>query len=330
MRIVTFVREGFDAPHLGALIGVDGVLDLTARHPGEEAFGSALAFLRAGPESWDRARTQVAHQGAAVDAMAGATLLAPLLNPPLIRDWGTMIGHLKFFLRRRAEQLAAKSQDPEAAMAAAERDGSLELPPNWFTVPRFYTGNPLNMTGPDAEIAWPGFAESLDYELELAIVLGVGGKDIAASRARDHIFGVTLFNDFTARDTQVAEGSPAGKSKDFDGAYAIGPCIATLDEIPDLYQLQVQSRLNGVVQTTRSTVDMQLGFEDIVSYASRSCTLHPGELFASGTFEGGCGVETGRLLQDGDVIELEAQGIGTLRNRIRRAAPLTSAAAARG
>ena len=64
---------------------------------------------------------------------------------------------------------------------------------------------------------------------------------------------------------------------------------------------------------------MKLGFEDIVSYASRSCTLHPGELFASGTFEGGCGVETGRLLQDGDVIELEAQGIGTLRNTIRRA-----------
>lgn len=330
MRIVTFMREGFGAPHLGALVGVDGVLDLSARHPGEEAFSSALAFLRAGPASWDRARTQVANQGTAAEALAGATLLAPLLNPPLIRDWGTMIGHLKFFLRRRAEQLAARSDDPKAAMAAAELDGSLELPPNWFTVPRFYTGNPLNVTGPDAEIGWPGFAESLDYELELAVVLGVGGKDIAASRARDHIFGVTLFNDFTARDTQVAEGSPAGKSKDFDGAYAIGPCIATLDEIPDLYQLQVQSRLNGVVQTTRSTVDMQLGFEDLVSYASRSCTLHPGELFASGTFEGGCGVETGRLLQDGDVIEFEAQGIGTLRNTIRRAAPPIAAAAARG
>ncbi|WP_172705749.1 fumarylacetoacetate hydrolase family protein [Variovorax paradoxus] len=96
----------------------------------------------------------------------------------------------------------------------------MNFPPNWFTVPRFYTSNPLNMTGPDAEIAWPGFAESLDYELELTVVLGVGGKDIAASRhrgiaasrhrgiaasrARDHIFGVTLFNDFTARDTQVA------------------------------------------------------------------------------------------------------------------------------
>lgn len=328
MRIVTFVREGFDAPRLGALIGVDGVLDLTARHPGEEAFGSTLAFLRAGPASWDRARTQVANQGVAAESLAGATLLAPLPNPPLIRDWGTMIGHPKFFLRRRAEQLAARSADPKAAMAAAETDGSLELPPNWFTVPRFYTGNPLNMTGPDAEIAWPGFAESLDYELELAVVIGTGGKDIPVSRARDHIFGVTLFNDFTARDTQVAEGSPAGKSKDFDGAYAIGPCIATMDEIPDLYQLQVQSKLNGVVQTARSTVDMQLTFEDIVSYASRSCTLHPGELFASGTFEGGCGVETGRLLRDGDVIELEAQGIGTLRNRIRRTAPHAAAAKA--
>jgi len=328
MRIVTFMREGFAAPHLGALVGIDGLLDLSARHPGEEAFGSALAFLRAGPATWDRARTQVANHGTAAEALAGATMLPPLPNPTLIRDWGTMIGHLKFFLRRRAEQLAARSDDPEAAMAAAQADGSLELPPNWFTVPRFYTGNPLNMAGPDAEIAWPGFAESLDYELELAVVIGVAGKDIPVSRARDHIFGVTLFNDFTARDTQVAEGSPAGKSKDFDGAYAIGPCIATLDEVPDLYQLQVQSRLNGIVQTTRSTVDMQLSFEDIVSYASRSCTLHPGELFACGTFEGGCGVETGRLLRDGDVIELEAQGIGTLRNRIRRAASPAAAAKA--
>lgn len=327
MRIVTFNREGFGAPRLGALVGADGVLDLTACHGSQEAFSSALAFLRAGPKAWDQARTRVANQGAAAEPLAGATLLAPLPNPPLIRDWGTMVGHLKFFLRRRAEQLAAKSADPQAAMAAAQANGSLELPPNWFTVPRFYTGNPLNMTGPDTDIAWPGFAESLDYELELAVVLGVGGKDIPASRARDHIFGVTLFNDFTARDTQAAEGSPAGKSKDFDGAYAIGPCIVTLDEIPDLYQLQVQSRLNSIVQTTRSTVDMKLGFEDIVSYASRSCTLHPGELFASGTFEGGCGVETGRLLQDGDVIELEAQGIGTLRNTIRRA-PTQQAAGA--
>ena len=328
MRIVTFAREGFDAPRLGALISVDGVLDLTARHPGEEAFGSALAFLRAGPASWDLARAQIAKHGGAAESLAGAALRPPLPNPPLIRDWGTMIEHPRFFLRRRAEQLAARTADPEAAMAAAQADGSLELPPNWFTVPRFYTGNPLNTTGPDAEIAWPGFAESLDYELELAVVIGVGGKDIPVSRARDHIFGVTLFNDFTARDTQVAEGSPAGKSKDFDGAYAIGPCIATLDEIPDLYQLQVQSRLNGLVQTTRSTADMQLTFEDIVSYASRSCTLHPGELFASGTFEGGCGVETGRLLRDGDVIELEAQGIGTLRNRIRRTAAPAAAAKA--
>lgn len=327
MRIVTFHREGFGAPHLGALIGTDGVLDLTAHHPDQEGFSSALAFLHAGPATWDRARARVANPGAAAQPLAGATLLPPLPNPPLIRDWGTMSEHPKFFLRRRAEQLAARSADPQAAMAAAQADGSLELPPNWFTVPRFYTGNPLNMTGPDTDIAWPGFAQALDYELELAVVVGVGGKDIPVARARDHIFGVTLFNDFTARDTQVAEGSPAGKSKDFDGAYAIGPCIVTLDEIPDLYQLQVQSRLNGVVQTTRSTADMQLSFEDIVSYASRSCTLHPGELFASGTFEGGCGVETGRLLQDGDVIELEAQGIGTLRNTIRRA---SSAARADG
>lgn len=327
MRIVTFYREGFGAPHLGALIGTDGVLDLTARHPGQESFDSALAFLRAGPAAWDRTRALLAHHDTAAQPLAGATLLPPLPNPPLIRDWGTMIEHPKFFLRRRAEQLAARSPDPQASMAAAQADGSLELPPNWFTVPRFYTGNPLNVTGPDADIAWPGFAEALDYELELAVVIGAGGKDIPLARARDHLFGVTLFNDFTARDTQVAEGSPAGKSKDFDGAYAIGPCIVTLDEIPDLYQLQVQSRLNGVVQTTRSTVDMQLSFEDIVSYASRSCTLHPGELFASGTFEGGCGVETGRLLREGDVIELEAQGIGTLRNTIRRAPPEKTAEA---
>lgn len=319
MKLVTYRLPSSPAPRLGLLQPDRAVLCLSSLHAGDARFASMAALLDGGEEALTLARRDAqSHRpgGAHEVPVGGYTLLTPLARPPLMRDWGTMTAHPKFFLEMRARQRAQASADPVAALEAARQEGQMDLPANWFSVPRFYTANPLNLAGPGQAIEWPAFAQKLDYELELAVVLGRTGRDIPKDRARDFILGVTLFNDFTARDVQVAEGQPAGKSKDFDGAYALGPCIVTLDELPDLYQLRVSSRLNGETQTVDSTASMEIGFEDLIAYASRSCTLHAGEVFASGTFARGCGVETGRLLQPGDRIELEAEHIGVLANSI--------------
>lgn len=319
MKLVTYRSAPRQAARLGVLQADGAILCLTRRHAGDARFSSMAALIAGGDDALEQARRDAeAHRPGHADEVppGGYALLTPLERPPLMRDWGTMTAHPKFFLEMRARQRAQASPDPAAALEAARQEGQLDLPANWFSVPRFYTANPLNLAGPGQPIEWPAFAQKLDYELELAIVLGRTGRDIPQHRARDFILGVTLFNDFTARDVQAAEGQPAGKSKDFDGAYALGPCIVTLDELPDLYKLRVTSRLNGETQTVDSTASMEIGFEDLIAYASRSCTLHAGEVFASGTFARGCGVETGRLLQPGDHIELEAEHIGILANTI--------------
>ena len=319
MKLVTYRTAPQQPSRLGVLQGDGAVLCLTSRYAGDARFASMAALIAGGEDALAQARRAAEQHrpgNAHEVALGGYALLTPLKRPPLMRDWGTMTAHPKFFLEMRARQRAQASPDPAAALAAAREEGQLDLPANWFSVPRFYTANPLNLAGPGQAIEWPAFAQKLDYELELAIVLGRTGKDIPNNRARDFILGVTLFNDFTARDVQAAEGQPAGKSKDFDGAYALGPCVVTLDELPDLYKLRVTSRLNGETQTEDSTASMEIGFEDLIAYASRSCTLHAGEVFASGTFARGCGVETGRLLQPGDRIELEAEHIGILDNTI--------------
>jgi 2-keto-4-pentenoate hydratase/2-oxohepta-3-ene-1,7-dioic acid hydratase in catechol pathway len=325
MRLVTFRNRDALAPstsRIGALVHDDAeIVDFTALHPGQPEFASMLEFIRAGDAALDVARKDVQAARASDRGLlpaSQATLLSPLPNPPLMRDWGMMAEHALFFVHAAAAARAAREPDPKAAMEKFKATGQLDLPKNYFTVPRFYTANPLNIIGPDAVIEWPRSSDSLDYELELGLVIGKTGKDIPSDRAREHMFGLTLFNDLTARDVQQQEGSAAGKSKDFDGSYILGPCIATLDEFDDIYDISVRTRLNGEQKTESSTKTLRITFERLIEYISESNTLHAGEIFGTGTFQNGCGVETGRLLRDGDVIELEAERIGTLRNTVRR------------
>lgn len=310
MRLVTFVSPADQRARIGAFADNDqAIVDLSGIND------SMLEFIRAGDAALDQARSAVKKRDNVISAQ-GVTLLAPLPNPPLMRDWGTMEEHAMFFVRRAARARVANEPDPEAAYQKLVAEGQVALPRNYFTRPRFYTANPLNLIGHDATLTWPNFSNALDYELELGLIIGKTGKDIPESQARSYMFGLTLFNDFTARDVQVEENSAAGKSKDFEGSYSLGPCIATIDEFPDVYNITVRSRRNGEQQTQSSTRTMKLTFERLISYISQGCTLHAGEVFGTGTFENGCGTEKGWLLQEGDVIELEADGIGTLRNTI--------------
>jgi 2-keto-4-pentenoate hydratase/2-oxohepta-3-ene-1,7-dioic acid hydratase in catechol pathway len=174
--------------------------------------------------------------------------------------------------------------------------------------------------GPDADLPWPAYSEQLDFELELAMVVGRRGKDIRRAEARRHIFGYTIWNDVSARDQQMKEG-PIGmgpsKGKDFDCGNVLGPYLVTSDEL-DVSNLRMIARVNGEVWTDATSAGRQFSFEDLVAHVSQSETIYPGEVWGSGTVTGGSGLELNRWLRPGDVIELEVEGIGVLRNRVQR------------
>lgn len=195
-----------------------------------------------------------------------------------------------------------------------------EIPQEWYDVPAHYKGLPDTVIGPGEEIPWPAYTEKLDHELELAAIIGRSGKDIPAGRALDHVFGYTIWNDLSARDVQQREIAVAlgpGKGKDWDGSNVLGPCIVTADEI-DPHDVDLEVRINGERWGGANTKDMHHTFESMIAYASQALTLHPGEVLGSGTATGGSGSELGRWLAAGDLIEMEASGIGVLRNTVGR------------
>jgi len=183
------------------------------------------------------------------------------------------------------------------------------------------------VVGDGATLAIPSFTKRLDWELEWGIFLCKAGRDIPAHRAREHIGGYAIFNDFSARDIQIKEMAgrlgPA-KGKDFDGGNAIGPALVTPDEIPDPYNLAMHARINSEEVSYGHTKGMRWSFEEMIAYVSRSETLYPGEFLGSGTGtvpESGknrrcCGLEMDRYLKAGDKVELHVERLGTLTNFI--------------
>jgi len=197
----------------------------------------------------------------------------------------------------------------------------------WYERPLYYKGNRRSVVGDGAAVAIPSFTKRLDWELEWGIFLCKAGRDIPAAKAREHIGGYVIFNDFSARDIQAKEMAgrlgPA-KGKDFDGGNAIGPALVTPDEIPDPYNLAMRARINSEEVSYGHTRGMRWSFEEMIAYVSRGETLFPGEFFGSGTGtipESGknrrcCGLEMGRYLKAGDKVELHVERIGTLTNLI--------------
>ncbi|MDQ7070708.1 MAG: fumarylacetoacetate hydrolase family protein [Rhodobacterales bacterium] len=211
------------------------------------------------------------------------------------------------------------------SFAAAEKmtGRPFSVPPVWYQQPIYYKGNRLSFVGHGADVIWPGYAEFLDIELELAIVIGKQGKDIAAGDAPAYIFGYTILNDISARDAQMVEMAgqlgPA-KGKDFDTGNILGPYILTADEVPHPVALTMQARVNGEPWGGGNSRDMHHDFAAIIAHISASETLYPGEVIGSGTVGTGCGLEIGKQLADGDQFELEIEKIGILGNRIVRKA----------
>jgi 2-keto-4-pentenoate hydratase/2-oxohepta-3-ene-1,7-dioic acid hydratase in catechol pathway len=181
----------------------------------------------------------------------------------------------------------------------------------------YYNADHIHIFGPEADVPWPRQSSWIDYELEWACIVGKPGVNIPRERALDYVFGFTIFNDWSARDLQFrfmqAGLGPAG-GKDF--ANSLGPCIATLDEFHDPYALRMTARINGELWSSGTTGSMHHRFEDAISQFSAESPLVAGEVIGSGTVLGGCGFELDRKLALGDVVELEIERIGVLRNRI--------------
>lgn len=201
-------------------------------------------------------------------------------------------------------------------LRGADRRNST-VPEYWYEAPVYYKGNHRAILGPDEECEWPPFTDRLDFELELAMIVGVGGRNIAPDSADGHIFGFTVMNDFSARDIQAREMSAwLGPAKGKDFATALGPCIVTADEIGSEPDLEMICRVNGEEWGRARSSDAHWQWADMLAHVSQGEDVYPGDVYGSGTPGGCCGLDLGRDLNLGDVVELEIEMIGVLRNRI--------------
>lgn len=313
MKLATFLVQDDVKPRVGAIApSGDALIDLPKAFmsigSAAEKVSSMQEIIEGGEEGLDEIRVILEEYSGPTVSFADAKLLAPLPQPIQIRDCLCFEEHLV-----------------GSGKAVMRRMGLNEFPPRSQRMhdafkqrPIYYKANRFAVVGPDTEIRWPDYSQAMDYEFEIGCVIGKTGRDIERPEARAHIFGFTIFNDFSARDTQGVEmesGLGPSKSKDFDGANAMGPWIVTADEFyPDSAGMTV--RVNGEVRSTGSSGSMHYTFEDLIAFISRSETLHAGEILGSGTVGGGCGLEQGRLLEHGDLVELELEGVGILRNRV--------------
>jgi 2-keto-4-pentenoate hydratase/2-oxohepta-3-ene-1,7-dioic acid hydratase in catechol pathway len=310
MKLATFNRGG----HTGVgvvdtarrqLLDLGAASSLVAgvRHPD---FASMLAVIDAAGPGLEHARKLAAQwPTAAAMPLDQARLLAPVPEPRQMRDCLTFEAHLRNAMARAEERTGRRRPIPDV----------------WYKQPIYYKANRFSFVGHEADVVWPAYSSWMDYELEIAAVIGKTGKDIAPERAMEHIFGFTIFNDFSARDAQLYEMpgqlGPA-KGKDFDTGNALGPWIVTPDEIGDPHALDMEARINGERWGGGNSRDMHHKWPAILAHISASETLYAGEVIGSGTVGTGCGLELGKQLQHGDIVELEIENIGILRNRVLR------------
>ncbi|HCP01531.1 MAG: isomerase [Alphaproteobacteria bacterium] len=322
MKLVTFTLGG-GAQKVGALTQDEtGVVDLAAAD-NQPYFSTMLDLIQAGDTAVERANEIVSvsgggASGGSVFVLEDVDLLTPVPQPPQIRDFLCFEKHLLNAFGMLRQKKAEAEPDPEEALKRFEAEGAFAIPQIWYDQPLFYKPSRLGVTGTGADIVWPHFSEMLDYEMEFGCWLGKGGKDVDPKDASDMIFGYSIFNDISARDTQAYEmpaGFGPGKGKDFDTGNIIGPCIVTADAF-DPYDAELIVRINGEERSRGSSSEMYHKFEDCIAHTSRAETVYPGEFFASGTIGWGCGLEHDKYLAAGDVIELEVTGIGVLKNKV--------------
>ena len=222
-------------------------------------------------------------------------LRPPIAHVPVLRDFAAFEDHLENTFGKMG----------------------LSIPPAWYDQPTAFKGNSTTMFGHDSTVPWPRYTKKLDYELELAAVIGKPALDVNIDEAADYILGYTLLNDFSARDTQRGEMQVStGPYKGKDFAWGPGPWIVTPDEMGDPADLKMAVRIDGEVWAESTPGPMQWSFPEAVSYTSQDEMLNVGEVLGSGTVNNGCGFEIDRWIAPGAVVELEADRIGVLRHHV--------------
>lgn len=322
MKLVTFEVSTMLGPllRLGALsqgkiidLNIGYTLYLMERMGSGRAYEMAavvlppemVGFFRSGGEGKEAAQltleyvakrrgegTLAGPQGERIACQMGEVRLkAPVPRPNSLRDYISFEGH-------------------------ASMSGQRELSPVWYQMPVCYKGNPDSVIGPEETIPWPSFTDLLDYELEYGIYILKEGRNIPRERAEEYIAGYTIFNDISARDIQSQEMTCGlGPVKGKDTCSIMGPCLVTPDEV-DARNMRMIARVNGEVWSENNSGTSYWTWPQIIEFASMDETLHAGDFMGSGTVEKGCGLELGRWLQPGDIIELEVEGVGILRNRV--------------
>lgn len=280
------------------------MLDLVEAHRSVGASGmmptSMLELLRLGDAGMDLARTvaqRASQRGGGGVELGEVRLCAPLPRPNSMRDFMLVEEHV--------------------------RNSFGTVPSEWYEVPVHWKGNPDTVFGPEDEVPWPHYTDKLDYELEVAAVLGRPAFQLSPEEAAGCIAGYTIFNDWSARDIQFREmrvGIGPAFGKDF--ATSLGPCLTTADAI-DIGTARMTARVNGEVWSDGNAGSMRFSFPEVISILSAEQPLQPGDVLGGGTVGRGCGLELDRWIQPGDVVELEMAGIGVLRNTVgvKRPAP---------
>jgi 2-keto-4-pentenoate hydratase/2-oxohepta-3-ene-1,7-dioic acid hydratase in catechol pathway len=296
-----------------------------ARDDASPTFASMLSLIDAGDAALDAVRALFDKHGndASLSVDVGGTeILAPLPEPRQMRDGMSFPLHIRQAPRGQLK-LAARARNDMEELARIEAEPLGELPAVYRKQPIYYITNRFSVGGPNTTVKWPRYSKVMDYELEFGIVTKSKAANISAAKAKDHIFGYTIFNDFSARDAQRVEMEgrlgPA-KGKSFDGGNVLGPWIVTPDEIGDPYNLHMECRVNGKLRSEGTTEGMLFSFEEIIAHITQDETLMPGEFIGSGTVGNGCGLELGWYLEDNDEIELEVEKIGVLKNKVVRQA----------
>jgi 2-keto-4-pentenoate hydratase/2-oxohepta-3-ene-1,7-dioic acid hydratase in catechol pathway len=333
MKLVTFV-DTTGRQRIGALMK-DGT-SIAVLQAGEEVmaggvspyFAEMLSFLRGGMPALTRAKEVMAYieqhrPKEAMTTLETVNLMAPVPVPESIRDAMCFEEHIVNIIRVVGLKKLAFLDEWIEKLFGRKRSLAYLLNKTWYERPIYYKGNRRSTVGTNADVRMPVYAKDLDFELEFGIYIGKEGVNIAREDAHEYIGGYTIFNDFSVRDIQLKEqGGRLGpaKGKDFDTGNAFGPFLVTPDEIQDPQTLTMVARVNGAEWSRGSSADMHWKFADLIAYISQSETLYPGDFIGSGTCSGvngrGCGLEMGKSLNSGDVIELEVQGLGILRNKI--------------
>jgi 2-keto-4-pentenoate hydratase/2-oxohepta-3-ene-1,7-dioic acid hydratase in catechol pathway len=300
VRWVTFVDPGDGGDRVGVMVGDD----IHSLGPGV----TMIDLLTDGVERLAEEGDRAADRPTRVFPTASVRLRAPVPRPPTVRDFYAFEQHVKTARQRRG----------------------LEMDPDWYELPVFYFSNPYAVNGPGDDVAVPPGCREMDYELEVAAVVGRAGADLDPADAERHIAGFTIMNDWSARDIQRREMKlNMGPVKGKDFATTLGPVLVTPDELEPYrreraFDLAMVARVDGREYSRASLADVYWSFGEMLAYASRGTRVEPGDVIGSGTCGTGCilelslvhGTDAYPWLRPGDEVELEVEHLGILRNRV--------------